>query len=250
VNALRLAFGTLSLYPVRPPESVDRQVAGWAMAAAPLVGICLALPLWVVSELADRHWSPLLLGAVWLAGLAVLTRAMHLDGLADTADGLGSRKAPEEALELMRKGDIGPFGVAAVVLALLLQLGAAAQLLTTTSGPALLAVAVVVSRLVVPLVCSPRVPSARDQGLGATVAGSVGTPQAVTSVLATVLLTVGISAVDLGATEPVMLSALGLVAGLAFCGWCVRRLGGVTGDVIGACVEVTFTGCLLAMAFG
>jgi len=246
VNAVRLAVGTLTILPTPPPSTVDQRVAGRAMVLAPVVGLVLAAPLWLLSSLVDDRWSAALVAVLWVGGLALLTRGLHLDGLADTADGLGSNKPAARALEIMRHSDVGPFGVATLVLVLLAQVMAAAQLLTEPDGLATLAAAVVLSRLVVPLVC--RYPAAREGGLGSMVAGSVTAAQAGIATLVTALLCVAVVLVG-GPDGGVVLAGLaGPVVGLALCLWCVRRLGGITGDVIGACVEATFTASLLAMA--
>lgn len=90
MDGLRFAVGTLSVLPVRV-ERVDRQVAGQAMTLAPAVGLLLGL----IAGLALLPPAPPLLGAALALGLlALLTRGLHLDGLADLADGLGSGKRP------------------------------------------------------------------------------------------------------------------------------------------------------------
>lgn len=230
MNALRLLFGTLTILPVRPPSHVDRRVAGWAMALAPLAGLVLAVPVYVVLDQVDDALAPVLAVAL----LAFLTRAIHLDGLADTADGLGSGRRGEGALAIMRKSDIGPFGVATLVLVLLGQVVAISGL-----APLEVAAAVVVSRASLPLVCTHWFPAARPDGLGATVAASVAPWQALLAVLAALGATAA-------AESPYLLG--GVVAGPALAWWCVRRFGGVSGDVYGAVVEVTFTGALVLAA--
>lgn len=255
-DALRLALGTLSVVPVRPPGRVDRRTGGRAMVLAPLVGLLLAAVvaplLWLSGGL-----PPLLAATLAVALLALLTRGMHLDGLADTADGLGSGRPPDGALAVMRTGDVGPFGVVTVVVALLLQVAALEALLSRGAGPFGVAVALVVSRLALPLVCSRGIPAARSDGLGSVVAGSVSRPGLLVSVAlaaAAVALYRGLAGLlgipstpgDLawtavGVTVPLLLAGLLI--------WrCVRRLGGVTGDVLGACVEVTFTASLVMLA--
>ncbi|HET7689490.1 MAG TPA: adenosylcobinamide-GDP ribazoletransferase [Nocardioidaceae bacterium] len=245
MNAVRLAVGTLTIFPTRPPSLVDEHVAGRAMVLAPFVGGLVAVPLWVVSALVDEHWSSALVAVLWVAALAVLTRGMHLDGLADTADGLGSGKPPAEALEIMRKGDVGPFGVTTIVLVLLAQVMAASELLVHAGGAGLVAVAVVLSRSAIPWVCVNR--PAREGGLGAMVAGSVSTAQAVLALAAAALIVAVMAVVGELDSGVLLAGVVGSLAGLALCAWCVRRLGGITGDVIGACVEAAFTGALLAM---
>jgi adenosylcobinamide-GDP ribazoletransferase len=247
VNALRMAVGTLTVLPVRAPV-VDRVTAGRAMVLAPLVGLVLWLPVAVLLVVSERGGlSPLPAAALAIGLLALLTRAMHLDGLADTADGLGSGRPADQALAVMRRGDVGPFGVVTLLLALLVQVTALSQLVASGDGVLGVAAALVVSRLALPLACLDGVPAARTDGLGSAVAGSVSRPMA----LVAVLLAAGALAVPpaLGVDDALGVAAmapLGLLAGLVV-GWrAVRRLGGVTGDVLGACVEVTFTAALVA----
>ena len=117
-----------------------------------------------------------MVAAVALAVLVLATRAMHLDGLADTADGLSAGYDRERALEVMRRGDIGPSGVAAVTLVLLVDVAALASLLPSLRGGVLAAVALLSSRQLLAWACARGVPSARADGLGATVAGTVTPP--------------------------------------------------------------------------
>lgn len=245
VNAVRMAVGTLTVLPVRAP-SVDRVVAGRAMVLAPVVGLLLWLPvgalLWGADEVGV---APLLAAAMALGLLALLTRTMHLDGLADTADGLGCGKPAPEALEVMRRGDVGPFGVVTLLLVLLVQVAAVAQLVGSGAGAAGVGAALVVSRLVLPLACLERVRSARTDGLGAAVAGSVSPPMALIAVLLAGVSVVVVSLVAGAGLGVAALAPLGLLAGLAVGAWSVRRLGGITGDVLGACVEATFTAALV-----
>ena len=108
-----------------------------------------------------------------MAVLALLTRGLHLDGLADTADGLGPLRDRERALEVMRSGDVGPFGVATLVLTLLLQVACAAALLAADDGWLALWAAVVVARLAMARTGLPGVAVAAGSSLGRAVAGTV-----------------------------------------------------------------------------
>ena len=235
MNAVRMAVGTLTVLPVRAPV-VDRVTAGGAMVLAPLVGLLLAAPAgWLLAGADDVGLAPLLAAALTVGLLALLTRGMHLDGLADTADGLGSGRPAEGALEVMRRGDVGPFGVVTLVLALLVQVAALGQLVFQGHGVLGLGLALVLSRLALPLACSRGV-----------AAGSVSRPMALLAVLLACAPVLALAAIGVALpVRLVLVAPVGLVAGLAF-GWhAVRRLGGITGDVLGACVEVTFTATLV-----
>jgi adenosylcobinamide-GDP ribazoletransferase len=180
---------------------------------------------------------------------------MHLDGLADTVDGLGSGKPADEALAIMRKSDIGPFGVVALALTLLVQVVALAALLTIGRGLFAVACALVVSRFVLPVVCSRGVPAARSGGLGQAVAGTVGRSQLLLSAAFTAAGLLVFAVVDPGpdadfvraAVVSAVAAVVALAAGTLVCRRCVHRLGGITGDVLGACIEVTFTTVLVVL---
>lgn len=268
-DGLRLALGTLTIFPTPAPRVADHTSGSWAMTFAPLVGLLLAgvatvfvwLPEWA------PDWvpiTPLLASALTIGLLTFLTRAIHLDGLADTADGLGSGKPAAESLAIMRRSDIGPFGVVAVVLVLLIQVAALAQHVAEGRGVLVTVLALVVSRFALPLICSKGVPAARSEGLGHTVAGSVSRVQLLIAALYAFALLTVISAAMLGPAgadaagvdadlvlRAGSLAAVALLAGgvaaAGMCWWCVRRLGGVTGDVMGACVEVAFTVTLVVL---
>ncbi len=262
-DSLRLAFGTLTILPVKPPAHVDRDTAGWAMTFAPLVGVVLAglvgLPLWFLAD--SGAGSPFLLAALTIGALAWLTRAMHLDGLADVADGLGSGRRGEDALAIMKKSDIGPFGVATLLLVLLIQVTALATCIAAGYGVLALGGALIVSRLMISSLCS-KYAAARPEGLGSLVAHSVSRAQ---EFLAHALTWAGIAAViaanqheairfgDLldggplhGAWGLILLVALFVPARIAH--RAVRRFGGATGDLYGAGVEISFTAVLVALA--
>lgn len=254
-DPLRLLFGTLTVLPVNPPRVVNAVVAGRAMTLAPVAGLALALVIAIPVELLWQasHGSALLLAALSVGALAVLTRAVHLDGLADVADGLGSGRHGDDVLAIMKKSDIGPFGVATLLLALILQVVALADLIASGRGFEALLLALVASRAVLVELCGPDFSPARLEGLGATVARSVSSTQRWFGVgLALVLVVLATGLFDLtGWVDParviVMITAAigGLACGLLLAVRAVRRLGGTTGDVYGAVVETTFTATLV-----
>jgi adenosylcobinamide-GDP ribazoletransferase len=239
--ALRLALGLLTAVPVGDVGAIDREAAKRALWWFVPVGAALGAAGGVVLLLAERlGLSSLTAAALALASLAALTRGLHLDGLADTADGLGSLRPADRALAVMRASDIGPFGVAALVLVLLIQVTSLAE----ASWQALL-VAVVIGRLSILVCCAQGVPAARTDGLGALLAGTASWPLIVLAAL----VVAGAALLAVGWVGLVaLLLALGAAALLVR--RCMRRLGGITGDVMGAGVELTTTVALLVMATG
>jgi adenosylcobinamide-GDP ribazoletransferase len=272
-DALRLVFGTLTVLPVRPPSAVDRRVAGRAMALAPVAGLVLGGLAAAVAWTVARVLPPLPTAVLAVAAAAVGTRLIHWDGLADTADGLGSGRPAQGALEVMRRGDIGPFGVFAVVTVFALQVAAVAALLAQpprlvavsvgAGGPVdavdatrpvgavgALVVAAVVGRLALALACRTGVPAARTDGLGAAVAGSVGAAGLAVAVGATALVVTAAALLDTQLSAPGVLAASGAAVAwaLAATAYLHRRLGGMTGDTFGALVETTTAVALLVLA--
>lgn len=235
-------------------------MAGRAMTLAPLVGLVFTvIVVGPLGLLRGMDWlatvidSPLLTSALALGVLALLTRGMHLDGLADVADGLGSGRRGPEAVAIMRKSDIGPFGVVTLLVTLLLQVTALAELFSHGAGLAGLLIALVLSRAVLPFLCLPAFPAASESGLGRTMAGSVSARQAALAlVLAAGLILGGVALLELAGLAPdfarLAFGLLGLVPALLLALRCRTRFGGVTGDVYGAAVETAYTGILVATA--
>jgi adenosylcobinamide-GDP ribazoletransferase len=238
---IRLACTTLTVLPVRGGR-VDRSAAAWAMSVAPAVGAVLgALLGGLLWLLRSAHAPAPVAAGLTVAAAALLTRGMHLDGLADTVDALGSYRRGDEALAIMRKSDIGPFGVAAIALTLLVQAGA-----LTAVTPGAVVVAWAAGRLAIPLACRRGVPAARPEGLGALVAGTVPVPVVV---LGAVLVAGAAAAATPG--RPWQGSLAVVAAGAAVLlvtGHAVRRFGGITGDVLGAVVEVATTVALVCLS--
>jgi len=247
-DGLRLAVSLLTVLPVRSGR-VDRETARWAMTLAPVAGLLVGAAAAAVLVVSGWLGFGSLLGAALaVAAMALLTRGLHLDGLADLADGLGSGKAAAEALAIMRKSDIGPFGVITLVLTLAIQVAAIAEV--PVAG---VVVAAMTGRLAVTWACRSRVRAARPEGLGALVAGTVRSLDAVVATVVTGLVAAvaALTGPGGGAYDAVLGAAavlVGLAASAALLRHAVRRLGGVTGDVLGALVETAVTAALLVTA--
>ena len=249
----RGAVSMFTIVPVRGPETITPEIAAGITLWLPAVGCLLAVPaagLMLAVEVGAGSAAGRLLGATLaIAALAVLTGGLHLDGLADTADGLGSRRPVQEALELMRRSDTGPMGVAALVLTLLVQVTALAAISPRWLGPAALVAAVVTGRVAVLVAASS--PPARQDGFGALIAGTADRRARWTAVAVLVAIT---GAAGAAASGPVLAArgVVAIIAGLAAAAWlrmvACRRLGGMTCDVYGALIEISTATVLLAVA--
>jgi cobalamin synthase len=253
-DAALAAVALFTAVPVRPapPAAAIRAALRWCPVSGALVAAVATGVAAAGQRLYPGALGAALTAAVTLAAVALLTRGLHLDGLADTADGLGPVADRGRALTAMRQPDVGAFGVATLALALLIQVAALGRALELHRGLPALALAVLVGRLAMMRAGLPGIPAARPDGLGATVAGTV--PAALLAAAAVVLAA--------AAAMPALLGHPGLAghllaaipAGLAAAELLLRRavrvLGGVTGDVFGAVGEVATTAALLAAAAG
>ncbi|MEV0118588.1 adenosylcobinamide-GDP ribazoletransferase [Streptomyces sp. NPDC050844] len=250
----RFAFGTLTALPVRVTRW-DRDAARAGMLCAPLAGLTVGLFAAALGgALIALGAGPLLAAVATAAAPAALTRGLHLDGLADTADGLGSAKPAEDALRIMKQSDVGPFGVITLLFVLLAQVAVLFQLYDAswTSGALAAVVSAAAARLALTLAARTGVPAARPEGLGAAVAGTVPRKAALLTAAA-VTAAAAAAAVPFGTYETVQYAAavvLAVCAAELLLRHCVRRFGGITGDVFGALAETAATTALVVLALG
>ena len=224
-----------------------RGVLRWA----PVVGLVLGGLAAAVAVPFSGWVSPTVGAVLAVAVLALLTRGLHLDGLADTADGLGPLRDRDRALEVMHRGNVGPFGVVAVVLTLLLQVACLAVLLAADGGWLPLWAGVLVARLAMVRTGLPSVPVAAGSSLGRAVAGTVSRTWWAAAVLACAGLVAGVALLvdDLPRALGLLVAgAAGLLAAEAVHRRATARLGGTTGDVMGAMAEIATTVHLLTAA--
>jgi adenosylcobinamide-GDP ribazoletransferase len=254
-SSWRAALSLFTVIPAGAPRDLDAAGTARAVCWLPALGLLLGLVAaggmaCVVAggAAAERR---LLGAAVAVALLALLTGGLHLDGLADTADGLGSRRPAAEALAIMRRADVGPLGVVALVLLILVQVTALAAVPRGWPAAAALVLAVVTGRVAAVLATGQ--PAARPGGLGALVAGRTGPAgragRAVAGLaLLGAVIPVGLALGGLGGVLRGLIAALaGLLAGGLLAHTARRRLGGMTGDVFGAIIELSSAIVLLAL---
>ncbi|WP_445257075.1 adenosylcobinamide-GDP ribazoletransferase [Nocardioides aurantiacus] len=249
-DAWRLAVGTLTVLRVPPPRVVDRRTAGRAVLLAPLAVLPLGAAVALLLLVGHRAQVPGLVLGFLAVGLLVLgTRAFHVDGLSDTADGLTASYDRGRSLEVMHSGTSGPAGGVAVLLVLGVQASAIASLVPVSGGPVIVGVLVCLSRCALALTCRRGVPAARSDGLGETFTESVPVVAAVATWCGGILVA---TLVSYGLDLPFSRTTLGALLAVGVVLLLVRRattrLGGVTGDVFGAAVELALATMLVAVA--
>jgi len=233
LRLFRLAVSSLTVIPIRfrPGEVSETDLAA-SRHALPAVGLAIGLVLAALSLALDRLAAPGPVAAVIVvAALAILSGGLHLDGLADTFDGLFLAGDRSRRLAAMRDPHVGSFGVCALVLTLLGKFAALESLQGRTRAVAIFGACAVGRALI--LLPAGLAPYARPDGTGRVVIGSASPADAHLALALVLLFAVGSCGTP------------GLIAGLATLGlaWGLtnlanRRLGGVTGDILGAMVEL------------
>jgi len=251
----RIALSLFTTIPAGVGGTLDDDAAARAVLWLPGIGLLLggvaACVMLAVGGLNHTVAGRLLGAALAVAALAMATGGLHLDGLADTADGLGSRRPADAALAIMRRSDIGPMGVGALVLVLLIQVTAVAAVPRLPLAAAALVLAEVSGRVSVVLATSS--PAARPGGFGALVAGRTTAAERALTVgaLACAVAAAGVTYGGPGLAARGLGAALaGLVAGCLLQRAARRRLGGMTGDVFGAILQVSAVAVLIVAALG
>jgi adenosylcobinamide-GDP ribazoletransferase len=243
MNALRF----MTIVPV--PSSDDAVAPDWLSRCAkyfPVVGIGIGLASAVVILLADRIWSPVVASLLAVATSMAITGALHEDGLADTADGLGGGSSVEKRLAIMKDSRIGTYGTLALAFSLSLRVTALADMPVWTAAAALISAHA--AARVTPAFVMNALPYAGD-----------------TAAMKVSYIDVSISAHDRGFALIVVLCALlplafvsilsvisGLLFGAALAAaltlWARKRINGYTGDILGAIEQVFEIGFLLGVA--
>ena len=237
-------LGFYARLPIRTPAEFRFAEAAWA---APLAGLVIGAAAALVLSIALALGLPRFVAATLaVTALAALSGGLHEDGLADVADGFGGGRSPEQKLAIMRDSRLGSYGALALIVSVLLRVGALAALAergAATAGAALL-VAAAASRAASLRPLQALAP-ARIDGLGFSAgrpAGRAVLGAALVSALAGLF-----TAPLLGLAGPLTGLALAALAAAMVTALARRQIGGATGDVAGAAQQAAEIAFLLGL---
>lgn len=241
-SEIRLATGFLTILPVLPPGAANDETVAKSFRWFPLVGFAIGAFLCFEDAMAALVLGHALRSAIVLMSLAAITGAVHLDGLADTADALGAGRNRARAREILRDSRIGTFGALAIVFVTVLKIGALAQL---RDGPryAALWLAPGLARWAMVAVAW-QLDYLRPQGAGRVLLEGKD-PNGL--LMASVVAVSG-AALVFSSMHALAACVVAVAAATALRAFYRRWLGGVTGDLIGAAGEIVEFCVLIAMA--
>ncbi|AMA57374.1 adenosylcobinamide-GDP ribazoletransferase [Bradyrhizobium sp. CCGE-LA001] len=229
VADLRMAASFVTILPVASSKPAGDGAIARATWALPVAGLLVGLAGAFVYMVAIRiGLTPNLAALLALAITALITGALHEDGLADTADGLGGGRTRERKLEIMRDSRIGTYGVCALILSFGLRWSALGAIANPWAVMLALCAAHTAARAGVPAFMS-LVPPARPDGLSASAGAPPGRSVAIAFAVGTLVL-----ALTLGPGKALAGLIVLSLAGLLLARLAIRQIGGQTGDILGA----------------
>lgn len=239
MNHLIQAIRFLTILPFR--DTGDAFSPSKAVVWFPVVGLILGAAVSMFDALLVWFWPKAVVSVLDIVLLIVLSGAFHLDGLGDTADGLLGYRSRERALDIMKDSRVGVMGVVAITCCILLKCVALGALGAERSF--VLALVPAASRLT-PIIGMQFLTYCRESGTGKAFFGEATPAEAWMVGMVPILLML-----VLGFRGMLLIAAFsGVVSALLF--WYRRRMGCITGDMLGALIEVTETGLLLTAALG
>ncbi len=235
-----IAFQFLTIVPLPFALRCEEQDLGRSMAFFPLVGLAIGALLagcdFLMAPLLPRAVADLLLVVL----LSVVTGGLHLDGLSDVCDGLAARGSRERFLEVMKDSRVGAVGAVALVLALGLKYQALLAVPLQFKRPALLFFPLAARFAQVQMTVGAK--RARDDGLGCAFIGGAGLTQFVLAYAFTLA-----AAYWLFRMQGIYCALVLYLLTWGVRSWSQKKLGGITGDVIGCASELNEIACLLAL---
>jgi adenosylcobinamide-GDP ribazoletransferase len=226
---LRMAASFVTIVPVASSKPAADGAVARATWALPVAGLLVGLAGAVAYAVASKcGLTPATAALLALGTTTLLTGALHDDGLADTADGLGGGRTRERKLDIMRDSRIGTYGACALFLSFGLRWSALAAIASPWAVMLALCAAHAAARAGVPAFMS-LVPPARPDGLSASAGSPPGRSVAIAFALGTLVLVLA-----LGPGKALVGLILLSLAGLMLARLAIRQIGGQTGDILGA----------------
>jgi adenosylcobinamide-GDP ribazoletransferase len=242
MNSLFLALQFLTIFPV--PREVDYQSKEFSPSLRWffLVGLLIGFLQWLFAWAGLRYQCPidLLAPMILIVGL-ISTGGLHLDGMADTADGFGAGTDRNSVLRIMKDDRIGVYGIAAIVLTLYIKIIAISYVLKG-GHLGMILVSPMLCRALLSVTCT-LLPYARSEGTGKAFAEGIFFKHAFPSLLISVIILFFL----LRLPGLYLFGVVSLIA-LLFCVYCYEKIKGFTGDILGAQCETTEITALLAGA--
>lgn len=235
-----IAFQFLTIVPVPLRIHWDEKALGRSMACFPLVGLALGAGLVGLNYCCAALFPRPVVDLLLIAALTAVTGALHLDGLADVCDGLAARGPRERFLAVMKDSRVGPVGAVGLILGLLLKYEALLAQPEAGKGTALLLFPLLARFSQVQFTVGAQ--RARADGLGSLFVGGAGWREFVVAAS----LTLGVVVLLLGPPGMVLFLCVALLTWLCK-RWAHRRLGGITGDVIGCMSELSEIAALFGL---
>jgi adenosylcobinamide-GDP ribazoletransferase len=235
-----IALQFLTIIPLPFKVRFENKDLGRAMALFPLAGLTLGFLLVGCNALLEPYLPRPVADLLLILVITVVTGALHLDGLADVCDGLAARGGRERFLEVMKDSRVGAVGVVGLVIGLLLKYQALLHIPLAYKSEALLLFPLLARFSQVQMAVGAR--NAREEGLGSLFIQGAGLWQFAAAEIITL-----ISAWLLFGVRGIACCLISFVATWLLKIWFQRRLGGITGDVIGCASELNEIICLLAL---
>jgi adenosylcobinamide-GDP ribazoletransferase len=240
-----LAVSFLTILPVIDQRRASEETVAGSLTWFPLVGFLLGLALvgedWILAHV----FAQVIRSVLIILSLTVVTGAVHLDGLADTADALGAGRDRDRALDILRDSRVGTFGASAIFFDLTLKVLALSTLAGTRRYTALI-IAPMLARYAM-LMVGLGIPYLRESGAGSALLNgqALGWRRRVAALFLIIACTMVLSPFPTAAVFALTVAiAIAFAMHLFYRSW----LGGVTGDLIGACGEIVEIAVLLAMS--
>jgi adenosylcobinamide-GDP ribazoletransferase len=236
---LQLAFSLMTVLPVgdtaKPEPGDTGRAAFWFPLAGVVIGFITVVGWGVFKLIVPLIPADVLTLILWV----VLTGGLHLDGLADCCDGLLNAASPEKRLKIMADPHIGTFGTVGLILALALKLSALYSLPPQSAFFVFIFAACFSRWLILPMA---KLPLARDEGMAADMAAGLGNRSIAAACIIPAVLMV------YGGWKAAIAAVIAMIAAAGIYALARKRIGGVTGDVLGLTIEISEIVILLTYA--